>query len=261
MNKKKLPLIGIALVILIGGIFAFTKMRGKNETTTEALEKKKLSLPEVKLEEAPYVLLEPVDSRNIAIQVKEVKKAASEMDYELEYQAGTLLQGAFGLLSLDSLPITEKILLGSCSAGGACTYHTDVKGGSFLGRFTGGEDDYQKKADWKYIENPKGETAFSSKDGKFQISSKDLKSEKILIIFNGFGYPKNLEKTADSSPYVLATTSKLTGSGELIIRADSEDATQILGYDGQKWHEFETTKDGKMLTAKVDLMELYLAVK
>ncbi|MEN8253630.1 MAG: hypothetical protein ABFQ62_04630, partial [Patescibacteria group bacterium] len=184
MNKKIISLIGIAFVIIVSGVFAFSKMRGKTETVDEKPKKKKLSLPEVKLEEAPYITLSPIDSKNIAINVNEVKKPATEMDYELEYQAGTLLQAAFGLLDLGSLPITEKILFGSCSAGGACTYHTDIKGGSFLGRFIG-EEDYQKKADWKYIENTSRETEFSSKDAKFQISSDDLKNNKLIIIFNG----------------------------------------------------------------------------
>lgn len=260
MNKKLIPLIGIALVILVGGIFAFSKMRGKKEVVVEEPKKKKLSLPEVELEKAPYVLISPIDSKNLAIDVKTVKKTASEMDYELEYQAGSLLQGAFGLLSLDSLPVTEKVLLGSCSAGGACTYHTDIKGGSFLGRFTGKED-YQKKADWKYIENSSGETEFSSKDAKFQIASSDLKNNKLIIIFNGLGYPEGLEGTADSEPYSLTSNSKLSGKAELTIRAGSEGASTIMGYDGSAWHKFETQKDSKMLTATVDLMELYLAIK
>lgn len=260
MNKKKLSLIGIIIIILFGGIFAFNKLRQKGNSTPETPKKKKLSLPEVKLEEAPYVILSPVDSKNIAIDVREIKKTATEMDYELEYQAGTLLQGLFGLLTLNDLPITEKKLLGSCSAGGACTYHTDIKGGSFLGRFTGGED-YQKKADWKYIENIAKEAEFSSKDGKFQITSNDLKNNKLIIIFNGLGYPKGLEGTADSEPYSITSVSKLSGEAKLTIRANSEEATTIMGYDGNKWHEFKTTKDSKMLTATVDLMELYMVVK
>ncbi|MEN8253577.1 MAG: hypothetical protein ABFQ62_04350, partial [Patescibacteria group bacterium] len=84
---------------------------------------------------------------------------------------------------------------------------------------------------------------------------------KLIIIFNGLGYPSDLKGITDSNPYVLSSNSKLDGEAELNIRANSEEATQIMGYDGDKWHEFETAKDGKMLTATVKLMELYLASK
>lgn len=263
MKNKKIRLfvvLGILIILGIMSVFAISKLKNKTQVVEETKTKKKLSLPEASLEEAPYVLIEPVDSKNLVIEVKSLKKSADEMDYELEYQAGSLLQGAFGLVELGNLPASEKVLLGSCSAGGACTYHTDVKGGNFLGRFTGSEN-YQKKADWKYIENKTHETEFSSKDAKFQIVSKDLKNNSLLIIFNGLGYPDGLNKTVDSDPYALTSSNTLSGSAELTIRANSEEATTIMGYDGKSWHEFETAKDGKMLTATVDLMELYLAVK
>jgi len=262
-NKKLLSILLLIGVVVLGGItFAYSKMKSGSKQAEEATPKKKrVSLPEVEYSQAPYVLIEPVDSHNISLSVIAIKQSAQSAEYELEYQAGSLLQGAFGELDLGSLPVSEKILLGSCSAGGACTYHEDVQGGSLLARFTGGESDYQAKADWKYIDNAAKETEFSSKDGKFQLVAKTLASHRYLIIFNGFGYPTGLTGTADSSAYTLTTSSKLSGQADLTIRANSEEATKIVGYDGATWHEFTTTKDGKMLTATVDLMQTYLAVK
>jgi len=34
-----------------------------------------------------------------------------------------------------------------------------------------------------------------------------------------------------------------------------------MGYNGSVWQEFETTVDGKMATAEVELMELYTVTK
>jgi hypothetical protein len=34
-----------------------------------------------------------------------------------------------------------------------------------------------------------------------------------------------------------------------------------MGYDGEKWKEFTGTLDGKMITAEVDLMQLYVVVR
>lgn len=264
MSKKQRPLIVAAIlliVVLLGGFTVWKRAKSETSSTEETTEKKRrLSLPEVSYEEGPYVILSPIDIHNVRIAVHSVKKAASDMEYELEYQSGSLLQGAFGQLDISSLPVDADILLGSRSAGGATTYHENVTGGSLLGRFTG-EDDYQKKGDWRFIDNSKKETEFSSKDAKFQISSKDLASERVLIIFESLGYPEGVPGSVDSKPYVISGTSKLSGKAELTIRADSEDANKIVGYDGDTWHEFETQKDGKTLTATVDLMQLYLAVK
>ncbi len=263
-NKKKLSLvIGLVVVLILGiGGFAYTRMKqpapapGK-ETST----KKRISEPVniIPAAERPVVYIWPVDSRNLSIEVASIKKPASQTEYELEYQAGTLLQGAFGSIELGALPARTKILLGSCSAGGACTYHTDIKGGTLLTRFSGGAESYALKADWKYFDGK--ETQISSKDGKFQLDSKALARLPFVIIFNGYGYPEGVKGTVVSEPYTLTSASSLTGTGNLTLRASEGGATAIMGWDGAKWHEFKATVDGKMLTAQVDLMQLYVAVK
>jgi hypothetical protein len=261
--KKKLPLILVVLLVIGGGIFAFAKSRSKPTATDEPTKKKRIEEPTniIAVADRPYIQILPhSDGHNLSLEVVEVKKDATSVEYELEYQAGSLLQGAFGQLSFDSLPATKKILLGSCSAGGACTYHEDVQGGTLLTRFNGPES-YALKSRWKYIINSKGEMAFSSQDAKFQIESKGLAKQSYLVIFNTAGYPTGLESEPVSDLYSMTTASKLSGSGELTIRAEEEGELMIMGYDGSKWQEFKTTTDGKMATATVDLMELYVVVK
>ena len=259
---KKNLLIGLAVLLVVGGgIFAFT--RSKSPTETETSKKKRIEEPTniIAVEDRPYLQIIPhSDGHNLSLKVNDLKKDATSVEYELEYQAGTLLQGAFGQLSISSLPATEKVLLGSCSAGGACSFHEDVKGGTLLTRFNGPET-YALKSRWKYIINSSGETAFSSQDAKFQIESKDLKRVSYLVIFNTAGYPEGLKQTPVSEIYSLTSASSLTGDGELTIRAEEEGELTIMGYDGSKWHEFETTVDGKMATADVELMELYAVTK
>lgn len=266
MNKKFIPIIAvIAVILLLGGVFAATKLLGKKdapEPTQQA--KKKITLPVnvIALEERPEVTITPeADGRNITVAVSSVRKEATEAEYELEYQAGTLLQGAADLLELADLPVSKKILLGSCSAGGACTYHEDVKGGTVTMTFTGGSDPYALKSDWKYIDNKAKEGEISSRDAKLQLSSKDLASNRFLIIFNSFGIPEGLSGTPVSSPYTITSSSALQGAAELTLRANEDGGTTIMGWDGTTWQEFETTVDGKTLTATVELMPIYVAVK
>ncbi len=267
MNKKLIPLIGIAIVILAivigGGVLALSQQNNKpDENIVEEPKKKRARAREnvIELSQRPYVLVSPQGNHNVIIEIKSVNKDAQSVEYELEYQAGSLLQGAFGNIELNNLPVSEDILLGSCSAGGACTYHQEVKGGSLLFEFQGDEN-YVLKQDWKYIENTARESAHSSRDAKFQIDSPALEKQALIIIYNTPGYPAGLEGKPVSEPYVLQTAGNLTGKGKLTMRASEEGELVIMGYDGAKWQEFDTTVEGKTATAEVELLESYIVVK
>jgi hypothetical protein len=98
-SPKLWLIIGLTLAAVIGGGIWWTKTHAK-PTTAEVVpeKKKKLSLPLNVIPEAdrPFITVEPLaDGRNVVIRIIELKKAATEAEYELEYQAGSLLQGAF----------------------------------------------------------------------------------------------------------------------------------------------------------------------
>lgn len=261
---KKPILVGIVIalaVLLVGG--AWWINRPSNDEPEETTKNKtRISLPEnvIPVSERPVMRLTPLSSgHHIEFAVDYVKKPAEEVDYTLEYQTGTLVQAEQDLLTLNTLPITKEIFLGSCSAGGACTYHEDIKGGSLLTTFLG-DDPYALKSDWKYIDNLEKETDFSSRDGMFQISSQNLSVIRFLIIFNNAGYPDNVPGRVVSNPYSLSASSTLTGTAELNIRAQEEGQLTIAGWDGEAWQTFETTSDGKMASAEVALMPLYVVI-
>jgi hypothetical protein len=270
MKQLKQPqvLAGAMLLVLVlvgGGVFALTRQnKPAEEQTQQTTQKKKVSEPvnQIAVAERPYVQILPqADGRNLELQVNTTPKPAESAEYELEYQAGTLLQGAFGLVELESLPSKVKILLGSCSAGGACTYHTDVKGGSLVLKFSGPEN-YALKQDWRYFDNwGNKETQFASKDAKFQLDSKELAKQRFIVVYNSPGYPEGVTGTVVSEPYSLTGSSAMTGKAEVTMRANEEGNLTIMGYDGSAWNSFETTVDGKTATATVDLMELYVVVK
>lgn len=260
-NQKVIAGILAVLVLLGVGIGAYMMTRKPAETATEEPTKKKTTIRNynvIDVAERPYMKIVPVDSRNVVIEIDEVKLAADAAEYELEYQTGSLLQGAFGEIDLLSLPAEDKILLGSCSAGGSCTYHEDVKGGELRAFYTG-DNSYDLKSDWKYIEND-GDTAFASRDAFFQIDSKDLAKNSLLIIYNSPGYPGELEGELASEVYSLTSNSSLSGEAEVTIRAKHEGDLTIMGWDGTEWQSFETTVDGKSATATVELMEAYVVV-
>ena len=260
--KNKKVVIGLLIALaIVGGFFWW---RGRSGSPTEINQKQKLTLPNnvIPVAERPYLSIEPLaDGHNVEIKVHLVKNEAEELEYELEYQAGTLLQGAFGTIDITSLPALAKVLLGSCSAGGACSFHEDVRGGTLLTRYTGGSEPYALKSDWKYIDNVSRETAHSSKDAKFQIDGRSLGQQRYLVIFNTPGYPEDVPGEVVSEIYSLTASGALSGEVELTLRANEEGELKIAAWDGSEWTTYEGEVDGKMITATVGLAELYLVTR
>ena len=263
-NKNILIIVGVVLLIIVGGIFAMSR-GNKTQTTDEdrSLKKRKISEPVniIDVSERPYIVIKPnSDGRNLTIEVDALKKDASEMEYELEYKSGSLQQGVFGSLSLASLPASTKQLMGSCSAGGSCTYHEDVTGGSLVTRFIANEN-YALKTEWRYIENKDTETQMGSTDAKFQLTSDELSDVTIAIIGDSSGLPEEVSGDIVSAPYFLATVPSVSGTAELTMRANEEGDLKIMGWNGSEWVEFEGTVEGKTITAEVELMQAYVVVK
>lgn len=265
-NQKIFLAVGvISLVVLAAGGYAVKSMFFGGDETAQAESKKKKKVLEpvnvIPVEERPYISIRPEgDGRNLTVMVNEVKKKATEVDYELEYSTGNLKQGVFGNMKLDKLPAENRQLMGSCSAGGACTYHKDVTGGTLITRFSGTEN-YAIQSEFKYIENKDKEDAFSSTDAKFQIKGAELAKLAYAIIMNNSGYPEGLKGTLNSDTYSFQTSSALSSELELTMRGNEEGELKIMGYDGTKWVEFKGTVDGKSITAKVKPMKLYVVVK
>jgi len=53
----------------------------------------------------------------------------------------------------------------------------------------------------------------------------------------------------------------LSGKVELTMRANEEGELKIAAWDGSKWVTYEGKVDGKMITATVDLVEVYVVVR
>lgn len=262
-NKQQLAIVSgiIILLVSVGAIAVWVASKRQVTTPNEPAPKKKLvGIPDnqILVSQRPYVRIIPQpNGKNLELVIETVPLAADAVEYELEYQAGSLLQGAFGSQNLASLPTTTSILLGSCSAGGACTYHEDVKGGTLRLIFNN-DSPYAVKGDWNYTINSKKDTDFSSRDAKFQLSSPDLAKSSYVVVYQTPGYPSNLPATPVSAPYSLEWSGPTTGTGTLSIRADQEDNLTIYGWNGNDWQAFATTSEGKTATAEVTLLPLYI---
>lgn len=211
----------------------------------------------------PYVQLLPqADGRALTLSIIEMKKQAEDVEYEIEYSSGSLLQGAFGSIDdLTKFPAQKEVLLGSCSSGGKCTYNKDVTGGTLILRF--GNPDFTLKQEWSYNEKARNETVFSSRDGKFTLDTSGGKhTANTLVIYNSPGYPGTVEGTVIAGPYTVAASGSITGTVSVSIRLPLEETTgTILSYDGKAWKEMSTTVTDRVATAKGSVAEVYVVIK
>lgn len=254
--------------MLVAAVVAIFLIRNNKQPAADpepGNNKKKISQPVnvIPVAERPYMRLVPsADGHYVTIGVLEVKKDANSVDYEMEYQTGTMLQGFAGLLTLSNGQAEERKLFGSQSAGGAITYHEDIKGGTFLAQFDGGAEPYAVKSAWRYYENLEAETSFSSQDTKFTVSNSGLARVKHLIIYNVPGFPDELEAELLSDPYALTADSSLrilSSNFEVSIRSNEEGS--IMAYDGSQWQEMETSFTDGLAKASGPYAELYILVK
>lgn len=185
-------------------------------------------------------------------------KGASAIEYELEAQAGTSVQSGIGAIETKDTakPIQKNILLGSCSAGGACSYYQDVKGGALILRFIGSPIG-NLKGEWSY-QAPGSDGKLSSRDAKFQLDAPKLK-DAFAIIGQTMGLPKSISSDVLAGPYHIASTASAAGEISLTIHLSDESAkAKLLFWDGKAYKTITNSVSGKTLTAKITSLGTYL---
>jgi len=127
MNKQTILIAGIAIVVLIAGIFTMRLISGGGSAGET-------------LEPAPTIAYQEVDDSvqatlaanssktNVTLTVTGLAGRFAKVEYELTYETdnnGT--QGAFGEDEIDGDEFEKEVELGSCSTGGKCSYDKGVK--------------------------------------------------------------------------------------------------------------------------------------
>lgn len=239
-----------------------------NKTVPPVKERPKIqeTVNTVPVEKRPYSVLSFSDSgrfavgRELKLEIADGKNATS-IEYELEYQAGTLVQAGVGSINPkgEKLPLSRDILLGSCSAGGACSYSEDVKGGTLVLRFKGSEIG-NLKGEWNFY-GPRNDGKLASRDAKFQLDAPKLKNS-YAIIAQTLGLPPKVSGEVIAGPYHLETTADKTGEMQLTMRLNDESASAVLWmWNGKELQKIPAEISGKTLSAKVNSSGTYLVIK
>lgn len=239
-----------------------------NKTVPPVKERPKIqeTVNNVPVDKRPYTVLSFSDSgkfpvgRELKLEISDGKKSEL-IEYELEYQAGTLVQAGVGSINPkgEKLPLTRNILLGSCSAGGACSYNEDVKGGTLVLRFKGG-DTGNLKGEWNFYE-PRNNGKLGSRDAKFQLEASGLKNSYALIA-QTLGLPPKVSGEVIAGPYHLEAAADKTGEMQLSMRLNEESPSAVLWmWNGRELQKIPAEISGKTLTSKVSSSGTYLVIK
>ncbi len=264
--KKISAVLALLIIIIVGTFFV---LRSKNDTPEPEDEKKERRsrilepVNQIPVADRPYINITPSrDGKNIFIKVHELKKSAELMEFELEYRTGTQIQLDQSRIDLTDLPVQEKIYLGTCSTGGKCSDWEDVQGGTLLARFTGGDEKYVLKNNWRYFENIENPTdSFTSKDGMFTISSPELEKIPYIIIYDSPGYPSiegELNFEVKSLVYTSSFNKQLDDSQVEVTIKTKEENVFIYGYDGEKWIKLETQVQDQTAQTQTEIYPLYI---
>lgn len=240
--------------------------------TPKATPKPKLSQPAnmIPVEERPYVNLLPTAGREVIIELGVPRKSANSADFELEYNAGDKVEAAIGSLTLPDKDKTtgKTILLGSKSGGGKITYHEGVTGGtltlSFFGP-NGVKDGYKLANGWRYFDNKKPTTSFSSQDVKFTVDAgKLLNSSPYIIIYQNPGIPGEKAWTGNllTGPYSLAAVNSAEkGNVSVSLAIPDGKKADIWAWNGASWAKQPTQMKGSVAQTTGSLLQTYVAVE
>lgn len=267
--KPRLIFLGVIALLVILGVGGWVyRSVNNNESPQETLATSKIeAVNQIPIEDRPYIMIGPrADGREVSLTVNRLE-GTSSVEYELEYQAGTLLQGAFGKIdfSLQREPVIRNILLGSCSAGGKCSYHEDVNGGTLLLRYTNGES-VILKGEWNFQLMSEEEGRFGSRDAKFtfDVGNTGLPARTYVIVAQTMGLPGPVEGEIVGGPYAVTLpqgVSLHTQEISIALRTDStESDIKLLGWSEAGWIEYESKQSGKILEGTVDRPTTFIAI-
>jgi hypothetical protein len=258
--KKALIIAFIVALLAALGTGAFFLIKKSRQPAEEKSTRQPITEPVnvIAVSKRPYVTLTPKiggqhpPGKEVVLTIHNTTLGATQAEYELEYQAGSLLQGAFGMIDFatEPPPASKDLLLGTCSAGGACSYNEDVSGGTLLLRFSGGQETFAVKGEWSYSKF------------RLDVGDKGLSADTYVIIMQPMGFPGQVEGEIVAGPYHIAVAGSASvkpTSLKLRLSQEMTDVT-LLGWTGSSWKEYPSELDGQELTATIDRLGTYVVV-
>lgn len=254
----------LAVLVVATVLSGCGKAKSNSEATPQpsATPKPKVNL--IDLKQRPYVTLQPTTARNeLEFTIHNQPFGANSVEVVLEYDRNKgILDAVLKQFSIDRIPYTNKLFMGSKSSGGHTTYHDDVIGGTLTLSFTGANT-YALEVPWRYDDTQPRYSDFATTDLRFQmVLDQPMRTPKIIVMQSP-GLPIPLSGTLLAGPYLIRGVGPLPAvNGKLTIRLTEETpGAKLYGFNGQKWQELPATIDGRVITATVPLIDAYVVAK
>lgn len=258
-------LIPALIVLIVIGVFIFKNPKKATQTpagTARQVEQ----INQISIQDRPFVTLTPrADGKEVTLSLDQVKNA-SKVEYELEYQTDSLIQGVFGNIDFtqETPPVSKNLLFGSCSKG-KCRYDEGIVGGSLTLRFDGGKEPYALKADFNLQNMFDRQGVFISKDAKatLDVGKTGLPAATYLIIAGTMGLPAAVDGEIIAGPYAfLAASSPKLSKATLTIKSkDDLTGAKLMYWNGQAYQVLLAEPSDGQISAPVTGLGTFLLVK
>lgn len=225
MKKLALPILLISAILLSGC--------QKKSSDLESLEDQesagaRLVINQLDQDKKPFTLLAQHTSGKLLTFSLANTSSINQATVDIEYLSGDLLKGARSTLeSPVSDPFAKAFLLGSCSAGGKCSFDKDLISGSLKLKLKveGESDIHVLKGDYFFVD---GKT--TTTDGRVTYTPTNNSSGEILL--NTLGLPEKIEGNLELYPIAITTTNGQSVKGELEIKKKGISKTMIYTSSG-----------------------------
>lgn len=246
MRKLGIITLTLALATILGGCSLRGNSANNSQPTTPAAKKQLINALAIK--DRPFIALFPHSTGKLITLYFDKPGKPDSITIDIEYLAGNALKGGRTSINTSaSMPYTQAFLLGSCSAGGKCSFDTDITSGDIKTKLEMGNEINVLKSNYAFVA-PTGET--STSDGKmFFTPSAKLKTS--LILGETHGYIGQFDKEVSVEPVALTSSSDKPVVGQL--RIVGQNISTLVYFDGTSYQSIPATKTSDGLTANINL--------
>lgn len=245
MKLKKPALFAIIGIVLVAiAATAYFLFFSKKEAKKSESASKRQIINALPFKDRPFVAIFPHETNKLITMMVD-KKPDSDISVDIEYLSGNALKGGrTTVLASAPSPYTQAFLLGSCSAGGKCSFDKDITTGTIKTKLELNSELHLLKSNYAFVS---GDSATSDQKLKFAPTGK---STAQLIIGQTHGFTGTLEQEVVAEPVVITSTKNDKVTGTLTLHAPQ--ATKLMIFDGTAYKELIATKEGDYFTVSIN---------
>lgn len=241
--RKILPFLLIIPVLLFSALFFFSRIK---KDSVDIVDESKLLINKLEYSRRPLFLLTEHSTGKLLTLYLDQTDQLESATINLEYLSGDLLKGARSTIpSFDSEPFSQAFLLGSCSAGGKCSFDKDLISGSSKLRLSLKKEKTQHilKGGFTFVDSKEVTTA----DGRFTYTPTSTAGYQLLV--DTLGLPAGLDSDPYLYPLAITSTSPRI-SGHMVVKV--KNITSVMLYDGEEYQSVDFKSQNDQISFTLD---------